>query len=75
MAKLSGSAHEFLKFRTSRILNFHSCNVYLVLSYCSHVLLNIYIGLDKQKFQRKIINIFLPIIFSMCFGFSKEPSH
>ena len=32
------------------------------------------IGLNK-KFQRKIVNIFLPIIFSICFGCSKEPSH
>ena len=33
------------------------------------------IGLDNQNFQRKIVNIFLPIIFSICFGCSKEPSH
>ena len=32
-------------------------------------------GLDKQIFQRKIVNISLPIIFSICFGCSKEPSH
>ena len=32
-------------------------------------------GLDKQKFQRKIVNIFLTIIFSICSGCSKEPSH
>ena len=33
-------------------------------------------GLDKQKkFQRKIVNIFLPINFNICFGCSKEPSH
>ena len=25
--------------------------------------------------QRKIVNIFLPILFSICFGCSKEPSH
>ena len=30
---------------------------------------------DKQKFQRKNVNIFLPINFSICFGCSKEPSH
>ena len=29
----------------------------------------------NKKFQRKIVNIFLPIIFSICFGCSKEPSH
>ena len=34
-----------------------------------------YTGLDKQKNSRKIVNIFLPIIFSVCFGWSKEPSH
>ena len=33
------------------------------------------IGLDKQKNQRKIVNIFLPISFNICFGCSKEPSH
>ena len=32
-------------------------------------------GLDKQKFQHLIVNIFLPITFSICFGCSKEPSH
>ena len=35
-----------------------------------------YIGLDKQKiFERKIVNIFLPISFNIRFGCSKEPSH
>ena len=33
------------------------------------------IGLDKQKNQHTIVNNFLPIIFSICLGFSKEPSH
>ena len=32
-------------------------------------------GLDRQKFQIKIVNIFLPITLSICFGCSKEPSH
>ena len=32
-------------------------------------------GLDKQKFQRKSVNIFLPINFNICFGRSKEPFH
>ena len=31
--------------------------------------------LDKQNFECKIINIFLPISFNICFGCSKEPSH
>ena len=31
-----------------------------------------HIGLDKQKNQRKIVNIFLPINFNICFGCSKE---
>ena len=31
-------------------------------------------GLDK-KFQRKIVNIFLPINFNICIGCSKEPSN
>ena len=30
----------------------------------------------KMKiFERKIVNIFLPISLNMCFGCSKEPSH
>ena len=29
----------------------------------------------NQKIQRKIVNIFLPINFNICFGCSKEPSH
>ena len=32
-------------------------------------------GLDKQNFQCKIVNIFLPIVPSICFGCSKETSH
>ena len=31
--------------------------------------------LISKNFQRKIVNIFLPIIFSICFGCSKETSH
>ena len=33
------------------------------------------IGLDKQNFERKIVTIFLPISFNICFGCSKELSH
>ena len=29
----------------------------------------------NKNFQRKIVNIFLLISFSICFGCSKEPSH
>ena len=29
----------------------------------------------NTNFQRKSVNIFLTIIFSICFGCSKEPSH
>ena len=32
-------------------------------------------GLDKKSFERKIVNIFLPISLNICFGCSKEPSH
>ena len=32
-------------------------------------------GLDEQKNQRKVVNIFLHINFNLCFGCSKEPSH
>ena len=37
--------------------------------------LDIDIGLDKQNFERKIVNIFLPLSFNICFMCSKEPSH
>ena len=36
---------------------------------CSHI------GLDEQGFQSKIVNIFLPSSFNLCFGCSREPSH
>ena len=29
----------------------------------------------RSNFQREIVNIFLPILSSICFGCSKEPSH
>ena len=32
-------------------------------------------GLGKDFFERKIVNIVLPISFNICFGYSKEPSH
>ena len=32
-------------------------------------------GLGNKTFQRKNVNIFLPISYSICFGCSKEPSH
>ena len=32
------------------------------------------VGLDKM-FEHKIVNIFLPISFNICFGCSKEPSY
>ena len=35
----------------------------------------LYIGLDKQKWSAKIVNLFLLMISSICFGCSKEPSH
>ena len=31
--------------------------------------------LINKHFQRKIVNIFLPISFNICCGCSKEPSH
>ena len=39
------------------------------------IMFELSIGLDKQSVQRKIVIIFLPIIFSICFGCSKESSH
>ena len=37
--------------------------------------LDISIGLDKQNFECKIVNVFLPFSLNICFGCSKEPSH
>ena len=37
-----------------------------------HVLVDISRG---KKFQRKNVNIFLPISYNICFGCLKEPSH
>ena len=42
------------------------------LQYVVEIITQVYIN---KNFQRKIVNIFLPIIFSICFGCSKEPSH
>ena len=33
------------------------------------------IGQEKRNFERKIVNIFLPVSFDICLGCSKEPSH
>ena len=33
------------------------------------------IGLDKQNFEPKNVNIFLPISLAYMFGSSKEPFH
>ena len=49
-------------FRTFTLLHFH----WLVI---------IIIGLDKQKYLHKIVNICLPIVFTICCGCSKEPSY
>ena len=35
----------------------------------------VFTPLDKQTFEREIVNIFLPISFCVCFWCSKEPSH
>ena len=34
----------------------------------------LFIGLDKQKFQHKNVNIFFPISLIICFRYSKQPS-
>ena len=47
----------------------------LPLSHCAPDVMRLPTGLDKQKFMPKIVNIFLPISFNLCFGCSKEPSH
>ena len=52
-----------------------SCGSTLSVS-VSSILQKGYIGLDKHFFfQCTIVNIFLPIIFNIYFGCSKEPSH
>ena len=41
-----------------------------------HVTLKLLPQVLKNKlFEQKIVNIFLPISFNICFGFSKEPPH
>ena len=40
-----------------------------------HLVLKYLMGLDKQNFERKIVNIFLSISFSIWFGCSEVPSH
>ena len=47
---------------------------FIMLTFC-FVVFQLFLGLDKQSFERKIVNIFLPISLNMCFGCSKEPSH
>ena len=42
---------------------------------CAKALVHSDIGLVKQNFDRKIVNIFLPINFNICLGCLKEPSH
>ena len=39
-----------------------------IIQVCTQVKIN-------NKFQFKIVNVFLPINFSICFECSKEPSH
>ena len=34
-----------------------------------------YGNITKKTFQCESVNFFLPTIFSICFGCSKEPSH
>ena len=41
----------------------------------AHTFADLFIGLDKQNFERKSGNIVLPISFNICFGCYKEPSH
>ena len=61
-------------------LNFHHGSVWKpemqIFSAFSYVPFT-FIGIHRfnKKFQRKIINIFLPINLNICFGWSKEPSH
>ena len=47
---------------------------FLNLQYNVPSIQTLYLGLDKQN-QQKIVNIFLAISISICFGCSKAPSH
>ena len=53
-----------------------SCNVKSTKILCTGSCLcsNPQVQINK-KFQRKNVNVFLPINFNICFGCSKEPSH
>ena len=68
-------------FRTFTV----TCQFYFVLKiyklhllYTSAAINLVHFSLDfimiNENFQRKIVNIFLPISFNICFGCSKEPS-
>ena len=44
--------------------------------YCTVATKSLYVQVKIYKyFLRKIVNIFLPINFDICFGCSKEPPH
>ena len=69
--------HVFLRQVVPRIMIRYNKQYIVVKSqYVSQILQ--YIAIPqfwiKKNFQRTIVNIFLPIIFSKCFGCSKEPS-
>ena len=61
-----------MRFLYSHFLNIHG---QLSSEVKDQYILTEHIGLDKQNFQRKNVNIFLPISLNICFWCSKEPSH
>ena len=67
------STRSLLSKKSSTLQPAYKLNKFCVYILCEHDEVHIF-SLIKN-FLPKIVNIFLPIIFSICFGCSKEPSH
>ena len=66
--------HSLVLFRILADLKIKS--MYRVWNEPAQEILLLYAQVQINKtFQRKIVNIFLPINFNICFGCLKEPSH
>ena len=64
-----------IRWQSSIMIGKKAVNIHIDWANAVKAILNHNRGLDKQNFQCKIVNIFLPINFNICFGCSKEPSH
>ena len=62
--------HVLLTYHTKLRQSYHRIFFFCIILTCK-----LYIGLENQIFQCKIVNIFLQIIFSICLECSNKPSH